>query len=173
MFSGIRKEIGRLNILINNAGNASMNHSMLTPASTVKSLFDTNFLGTFLLSREGAKIIRKARHGRIINFSSIAVPLRLEGESIYASSKAAVIQLTETMAKELAPFGITVNAIGLTPVYTSLIRTLPKEKIENILKQQTIKRMGEISDIVNVIDFFTNESSDFITGQTIYLGGII
>lgn len=173
MFSFIRKEKGGLDILVNNAGTASINHSLLTPVSTVKKLFDTNFLGTFLLSREAAKIMRKKKNGRIINFSSLAVPLRIEGESIYASTKAAVIHLTESMSKELAPFGITVNNIGLTPVYTRLLRTLPKEKIEDTIKLQTIKRMGEFSDISNVIDFFSHEASDFITGQTIYLGGII
>ena len=114
----------------------------------------------------------RKKFGRIVNYSTVAVPLRLEGESIYAASKAAIENMTQTMAKELSSFGITVNAIGPTPVYTDLIKTVPKEKIQQLLNTQAIKRFGEIQDIYNVIDFFIRHESNFITGQIVYLGGI-
>ena len=91
--------------------------------------------------------------GRIINFSSIASPLNLEGEALYASSKAAVESLTKTAAKELAPMNITVNAIGPTPIETDLIKLVPKEKIEELLEKQAIQRLGTESDIHNCVDF--------------------
>ena len=76
------------------------------------------------------------------------------------------------VARELAEFGITVNAVGPTPVKTDLIQAIPQEKIETLLECQAIHRFGEFRDIANVIDFFIRSESDFITGQVIFLGGI-
>lgn len=165
--------LGGIDVLINNAGVASMNHLLLTPAATARKLFDTNFMGTFVFMRETAKsMIKSGRAGRIVNFSTVATPLRLEGEAIYAASKAAVVNLTQTAARELAPHGITVNAVGPTPVPTDLIRGVPQDKIEALIALQAVRRIGEFRDIINVIDFFIAPASDFITGQTIYLGGV-
>ncbi len=172
LFSAIRKDFGRLDYLINNAGIASMNHLLLTPAETVIDIFNTNMLGTFLCCREAAKLMKSNRSGRIVNFASVATPLRLEGEAAYAASKAAVVSLTEVFARELAPFGITVNAVGPTPIKTDLIGGVPQDKMEALLNRQAIKRYGEFRDISNVIDFFISQESDFVTGQTLYLGGL-
>ena len=116
--------------------------------------------------------MRRQKEGRIINISSIAAPLNLEGEAIYAASKAAIESLTRTAAKELGPYDITVNAIGPAPTETDLIRTVPKEKIEVLIKRQAIHRAGTTADIVNCVDFFLRKESEFVTGQTLYLGGI-
>lgn len=172
MMTAVRKKHGRLDNLINNAGIASMNHSLLTPLSTVESIMGTNVLGTFLLCREGAKLMRKNRYGRIVNFSTVATPLKLEGEAIYAASKAAIISLTEVLAREFAEFGITVNSMGPTPVKTDLIKSVPEQKMDALLARQAILRYGEMADISNVIDFFIRKESDFITGQNLYLGGV-
>jgi 3-oxoacyl-[acyl-carrier protein] reductase len=172
MFSDMRKQYGRLDHLINNAGIASMNHSMLTPLTTVHQVLGTNVVGTFLFCRESAKLMQKKRYGRIINFATVATPLKLEGEAIYAASKAAVITLTQIMAKEFGEYGITVNAIGPTPVQTDLIKSVPKGKIDSLLNRQAIKRFGQFHDISNVIDFFLKVESEFVTGQVIFLGGI-
>jgi 3-oxoacyl-[acyl-carrier protein] reductase len=171
-FAEIRRELGRLDVLINNAGIAAMNHALLTPMETVGRVLGTNVAGTFLLCREGAKLMQKRRSGRIVNFGSVAMPLKLEGEAIYAASKAAVVTLTHVLARELADYGITVNAIAPTPVKTDLIRNVPPDKIERLIERQAIRRFGEVRDIANVIDFFTSPASDFVTGQVIYLGGI-
>lgn len=172
IFQYIREKFGRLDALVNNAGIASMNHSLLTSIETVQKVFATNSIGTFLFCRESAKIMRKKKFGRIVNFSTVATPLKLEGESIYAASKAAIVSLTQTLAKEFAPLGITVNAIGPTPIQTDLIRGVSTEKLESLLARQAIHRFGTIEDVQNVLEFFLRRESDFITGQTIYLGGV-
>ena len=171
MFADVRRRFGRLDSLVNNAGIASMNHILLTPKSTVEKILATNVVGCFLFCREGAKLMR-GKGGRIVNFATVATPLKLEGEAIYAASKAAVESLTQVLARELADFGITVNAVGPTPVKTDLIRSVPKDKMDRLIARQAIRRFGEMRDISNVIDFFIHPESDFVTGQVIYLGGV-
>ena len=172
MVRDVSSNLGPISVLINNAGIASMNHLILTPLSTVQRVFATNVFGTFTAMREVAKVMMSAKYGRIINFATVATPLNLEGEAAYAASKAAVESLTRVAARELAPFNITVNAVGPTPVMTDLIRTVPKQKMDTLLGTQAIPRMGEHKDVANVIDFYISANSDFITGQTLYLGGI-
>ncbi|MDA3843359.1 MAG: SDR family NAD(P)-dependent oxidoreductase [Candidatus Kapabacteria bacterium] len=172
MFAQIRKRYGRIDVLLNNAGIASMNHFLLTPASTVEKIFDTNFLGTFLFCREAAKIMKKNKFGRIINFSTVATEFNLEGEAAYVASKAAVESLTKIIARELADDGITVNAIAPSLVKTDLIKNVPPEKLEGIIQRQAIRRFTEFRDVVNVLDFFIKPESDFISGQVMFLGGV-
>lgn len=172
MFAWIRKDFGRLDHLVNNAGIASMNHATLTPASTVRTIFDTNVVGSFLFAREAAKQMSKRKYGRIVNFATIATPLKLEGEAIYAASKAAVVSLTQVLAREFAPMGITVNAVGPTPVPTDLVKSVPEAKMKALLQRQALPRFGTQEDVANVVDFFLRPESGFVTGQTIYLGGV-
>lgn len=172
MVRTVYKNHKRIDILVNNAGAASMNHFLLTPYDTAKKLFETNFYGTFLMSREVAKFMTRAKNGRIINYSTVAVPLNLEGELVYSSSKAAVEQLTRVLAAEIGTSGVTVNAVGPTPISTDLIKNVPIEKIDELLHKQAIKRLGTFNDVLNVINFFIDPKSEFITGQVIYLGGI-
>ncbi len=182
MVKNIKKEFGQIDVLLNNAGIASMNHILLTPYKTMNNIFSTNVFGSFLFLREVGKVMsqnaRKLKsegknpHFRIINFATVATPLRLEGEAIYASSKAAIVNLTQVASFELAEFGITVNAIGPTPVPTDLIKNVPKTKMDALLQRQAIKRFGKFEDCLNVVEFFIDEKSDFISGQVIYLGGV-
>lgn len=172
MLSAIQKRHRRLDVVVNNAGVAAMNHTLLTTAAAVDRIMNTNLRGTFLVCREAAKIMQRRKYGRIINLSTIAVPMRLEGEALYAASKSAVETLTRIMARELGPLGITVNAVGPTPIDTDLIRGVPADKIQQIIDQLAIKRLGRFEDVANVIDFFARPESDYITGQVIYLGGV-
>lgn len=172
MVAAVNKQFGRLDVLINNAGIASMNHVLLTPAATAERIFATNFQGVFLLCREVAKAMQRRRYGRIVNVSTVAVPLHLEGEAIYAASKSAVVTFTQILAREVASYGITANVVAPTPIETDLIRSVPKEKIDAIVERLAVKRLGRFEDVANVIDFFVRPESDYVTGQVITLGGV-
>jgi acyl-coenzyme A synthetase/AMP-(fatty) acid ligase len=120
-----------------------MNHMLLTPLSTMQSIFATNVFGTFLFCREAARLMSSAKvKGRIVNFATVATPLKLEGEAAYAASKAAVVSLTEVLARELAPLSITVNAVGPTPIETDLIRSVPKAKMDALIARQAVPAHG-------------------------------
>src|SRR6185503_6100640 len=172
MFADITTRHGRLDVLINNAGIASMNHVLLTSAAKAREIIDTNFIGTFLMCRESARLMKRNQFGRIVNMASVATPLKLEGEAVYAASKAAVISFTQVVAKELASLGITVNAIGPTPIDTDLIKSVPQEKLDQLISLQAIKRRGTFDDVTNLVDFLIRRESDFITGQVIFFGGV-
>jgi 3-oxoacyl-[acyl-carrier protein] reductase len=173
MFVDIQKRHGRLDILVNNAGIASMNHIMLTPLATLQKIMSTNLFGTFLMCREAAKLMQRRKYGRIVNLSTVAVNLRLEGEAAYAASKSAVVTFSQILSKEVAAYGITCNVIAPTPIETDLIRNVPAEKIQRLVASQGIKRVGTFEDVANVVDFFVQKESSFITGQVITLGGVI
>lgn len=172
MVRNVKRKFGTVDVLINNAGIASMNHTLTTTLDKSEQIIKTNILGTFLMTREVAKVMAVKKSGRIINFSSVAAGLSLPGEAIYAASKSAIENFTKTTAKELAEYNITVNAIAPTPIETDLIKNIPKYKINSLVDKQAINRLGNIEDVQNVIDFFISERSNFVTGQTIYLGGV-
>jgi 3-oxoacyl-[acyl-carrier protein] reductase len=172
MITSIQRRHGRLDVLINNAGVAAMNHALLTPAAVVDRILATNVRGTFVVSREAAKLMQRRRFGRIVNLTTVAVPLRLSGEAVYAASKSAVETLTRVLAYELAELGITCNAIGPSPIETDLIRGVPREKIQQIVDRLAVKRLGRFADVANVVDFFVQPESDYVTGQVVYLGGL-
>jgi len=172
LFRQIRRSHGGLDVLINNAARATMNHSLLTAASAVRDILDTNVLGAFVFCREAAKLMRTSGGGRIINFASVATPLKLEGEAIYAASKAAVVSLTQILAREFAEYEITVNAVGPCPVETAMTGRVPGEKMQALLKRQAIPRYASFNDVANVTDFFMKAESRLITGQVLYLGGV-
>ncbi|MCI0539645.1 MAG: SDR family oxidoreductase [Verrucomicrobiales bacterium] len=167
----VRRVYGRLNVLINNAGVAAMNPVLLTPKSSAESVVQTSLLGSFLVCREAAKVMLNGTDGRMVNFTSVAVPMRLEGEAIYAAAKSAVETFTKVFAREVAPYGITVNAVGPSPIETDLIRGVSKQKLDSLVERLAIKRLGTFADVANVVDFFLRPESNYITGQVIYLGG--
>jgi 3-oxoacyl-[acyl-carrier protein] reductase len=171
-FFTLRKNIKHLDAVINNAGIASMNAFALTPPETFQKIFSINVQGTFLFCQKALGLLKRAKNPRIINTTTVAVPLQLEGESVYAASKSAVETLTQVIAKEYGVFGITCNAIGPSPIATNLIKGVPKDKIAKLIQQQSIKKMATPDDVINLVDFFLRPESGMISGQIIYLGGI-
>jgi 3-oxoacyl-[acyl-carrier protein] reductase len=172
MVQAVRQRHGRIDVLLNNAGIAAMNHLATTPALTVQKVLATNVSGSFLFLREVAKVMMRAKAGRIVNFSTVAVPLRLEGEAVYGASKAAIEHLTRVAARELGGVGITVNAVGPAPVATDLTRAVPPEKLDALVARQAIPRFGTVEEVIHVVDFFLAPQSSFVTGQVLYLGGV-
>lgn len=123
---------GRIDLLINNAGAASMNAFLLTPGAVAESLMRANYLGTFHFLQAVGKAMVRQRGGSVINFTTVAVPLSLEGEAAYVASKAAVEALTKVAAAELAPHGVRVIALGFGPVDTALTRAVGRAKLARI-----------------------------------------
>jgi 3-oxoacyl-[acyl-carrier protein] reductase len=135
-------------------------------------MVDTNLLGTFLVSREAAKIMRKAKTGRIVNIGSMAASLEPMGDSLYAACKAAISTLAGVLAKEFGTFGVTCNTLAITAIETDMLNQLPREKIDEIIAGLPVPRYAEPDDIFNVLDFFASDRSSYITAQTVFLGGV-
>lgn len=171
MFSAVRAAHDGLDVLINNAGAASMNAFALTPPSTVRRIVDINVIAPMLLTHGATRLMRRSPAARIVNLTTIAVPLRLEGEAVYAASKAAIEIFTRVVAKELGPMGITCNAVGPSVIKTRLTEGVPADKLARLVASQAIRRQAEPADVANVIDFFLRPESGMVTGQIVYLGG--
>ncbi len=172
MIADVTKRHGRIDACLNNAAIASMNHVLLTPAKTANRMLEVNVTGTMLFCRDVAKVMMRRKYGRIVNFTTIVAPIALAGEAIYAASKAAVVTFTRILAFELGQWGVTCNSFGATPIMTDMIRGVPQGKIDAVVNNLAIKRLGTHADCANVCDFFVAKSSDNITGQVIYLGGV-
>jgi 3-oxoacyl-[acyl-carrier protein] reductase len=174
-----RQEIGKkfktIDIVINNAAVMTSQYSMVMPLKNIVDMINVNFLAVFLISREAAKLMRGKSAGRIINIGSMASSLEPAGDAIYAATKSAISTLANVMAKEFSSMNITCNTVAITAIETDMLNShsdSAKEKIKNIINSLPIPRIAQPDDVLNVIDFFASERSSYITGQTIYLGGI-
>ena len=172
MFKKIRKVYGRLDILINNAGLSAENYVLLTTMKKARELMDVNFVGTLLFCRESVKIMKLNHYGRIINISSIHVPLGTQGSSIYGSTKAAVEQFSKVLSQEIFHLGITVNVVSLSIVKDiGMEKKLTKNIKDNILNQTISMQPIKIEDVTNTVNFLIDDKSKMICNQTMYLGG--
>ena len=161
-FAALRKQ--PLWALINAAGAASMNLHLTTPPETMRHLVACNLLGTMYCSAEAGRIFARRRAGRIITFSSIAVALGLEGEASYVAAKAGVEGFTRAFAREMAAFGVTVNAVAPGPIPTRLIAGVPEEKI--------LPRPLAADDVWNVVSWLLEERSASLSGEVLHVGGV-
>jgi 3-oxoacyl-[acyl-carrier protein] reductase len=173
LFKTIRNDFGRLDVVINNAGIASMNHALLSSLSEIQNVMNTNFVGTVLCCREAVKLMKKKQYGRIVNISSIHVPLASVGTSVYGASKAATEQYSKVLAREVFGDGITVNILSLSVVEESGMANQISEKISCEITDCTVSksRLG-FHDVVNSINYLISKDSAMITSQKIDLGGI-
>ena len=160
---------GRIDLLVNNAGAASLNALLLTPGSVAEQLMRVNYLGTFHCLQAVGKGMVRQRAGRIINLTTVAVPLSLEGEAAYVASKAAVEALTQVAAKELAASGVVVTAVGFGPIDTKLTRAVPKAALTKI--NDAIGR-PEGTTMAQAVDFLLAHLRSAPGGSVEYLGKI-
>ena len=171
MIKDIVKEYGHLDILVNNAGITKDGLIMKMKEEDFDSLLNVNLKGTFNTIRHSARQMLKQRSGKIINISSVSGILGNVGQANYAASKAGVIGLTKTMARELGSRGITVNAIAPGFVDTEMTEVLSEEIRENACKQIILGRFGKPEDIANTAVFLASDKADYITGQVISVDG--
>lgn len=171
MIKDIVKEYGHLDILVNNAGITKDGLIMKMKEEDFDSVLNVNLKGTFNTIRHSARQMLKQRSGKIINISSVSGILGNVGQANYAASKAGVIGLTKTMARELGSRGITVNAIAPGFVETEMTEVLSEEIRENACKQIILGRFGKPEDIANTAVFLASDKADYITGQVISVDG--
>ena len=171
MIKDIVKEYGHLDILVNNAGITKDCLIMKMKEEDFDSVLNVNLKGTFNTIRHSARQMLKQRSGKIINISSVSGILGNVGQANYAASKAGVIGLTKTMARELGSRGITVNAIAPGFVDTEMTEVLSEEIRENACKQIILGRFGKPEDIANTAVFLASDKADYITGQVISVDG--
>ena len=171
MIKDIVKEHGRLDILVNNAGITKAGLVMKMKEEDFDSVLNVNLKGTFNTIRHSARQMLRQKSGKIINISSVSGILGNAGQANYAASKAGVIGLTKTMARELGSRGITVNAIAPGFVDTEMTGVLSEEIRENACRQIILGRFGKPEDIANVAVFLASDKADYITGQVISVDG--
>ena len=160
-------EAGRIDLLVNNAGTASMNALLLTPGETAERLMRVNYLGAFHCLQAVGKVMVRQRAGRIINLTTVAVPLSLEGEAAYVASKAAVEALTKVAAKELAHSGVIVSAVGFGPIDTALTKGVPKTALSKI---NTAIGRPDGTTMEQAVTFILAHVRNAENGQIVYLG---
>ena len=165
------KAFGHIDILVNNAGITRDNLLMRISESDFDAVIDTNLKGTFNTIHHFYKTFLKQRSGRIINLSSVTGILGNAGQANYAASKAGVIGLTKSVARELAGRNITVNAVAPGFIDTEMTQAMTETAKEAVLSQIPMKRVGQTEDIAETVAFLASDRARYITGQVISVDG--
>ncbi|WP_343250342.1 3-oxoacyl-[acyl-carrier-protein] reductase [Diplocloster hominis] len=171
MIRTVVDKYGRLDILVNNAGITRDGLIMKMSEEDFDQVMDINLKGTFHTIRHSARQMIKQRAGNIINISSVSGVLGNAGQANYAASKAGVIGLTKTMARELASRGIRVNAVAPGFIQTDMTAVLTDKLKEQVKTQIPLGRMGTPDEIAGVVSFLASDQASYITGQIIHVDG--
>jgi 3-oxoacyl-[acyl-carrier protein] reductase len=170
MFKSIQTSFGTIDLLINNAGIMELKSLAETTEAHVNTLIDVNLKGTINTLREASKYLQHG--GKIINFSTSVVNLKLENYAVYAATKAGVEVITAIMAKEMRGRNITVNAIAPGPTATELfLKGKSPELVERMAKMNPLERLGTPEDIAAVVSLLANQDSNWINGQILKANG--
>jgi len=165
------EKFGRVDILVNNAGITKDGLLLRMKDEDWDAVLNVNLKGAFLCSRAAAKVMAKQRYGRIINIASIVGQMGNAGQANYCASKAGLIGLTKSNARELAKRNVTVNAVAPGFIATPMTDALPEKVKEELLAQIPQERLGSADDIANAVLFLAAERSGYITGQVIGVNG--
>ena len=171
MIDEIIKEFGRIDILVNNAGITKDGLMLRMTDEDFDRVIDVNLKGTFNCTKYVSKYMLKQKSGKIINISSVVGLSGNAGQVNYSASKAGIIGITKSAAKELSSRGITVNAVAPGYVDTDMTKVLSDNIRNEILKNIPLQRMGTANDVANVVSFLVSEESSYITGQVISVDG--
>lgn len=166
-----KEKFGKVDILVNNAGITKDNLILRMNESDFDSVINVNLKGSFNCLKAVTPIMLKQKHGKIINMASVVGVIGNPGQVNYCASKAGVIGMTKSLAKELGGKNINVNAIAPGFIDTDMTKVLSEDQKKNILSQVPLKRLGLVSDVANVAAFLASEDSDYITGQVIHVDG--
>ena len=170
-FTTIEKEYGGVDVLVNNAGITKDNILPRLKEDDWNDVIDTNLSGSYRTSQRAIKHMMKSKWGRIVYISSIVGMMGNQGQANYAASKAGLIGLSKSIAKEMGSRNITSNVIAPGYIDTDMTAFLTDEQKDNIIEQLSIKRIGKPEDIANIVSFLCSDESEYITGQVISVDG--
>lgn len=171
LFEHAVKEFGKVEILVNNAGITKDGILMRMKEEDWDAVIDINLKGTFLCSKEAVKVMVKQRYGRIINIASVVAFIGNPGQANYSASKAGIVGLTKTIAKEYAARALTVNAVAPGFITTAMTDALQENVKQEMMKAIPMCRFGTAQDVANAVSFFASPESGYITGQVIHVNG--
>lgn len=164
-------EFGKIDILVNNAGITRDTLMMRMSEADWDAVIDVNLKGTFNFLKAAMRPMMKNRYGKIVNVSSVVGRMGNAGQANYSASKAGVIGLTKTAAKELASRNVNVNAVAPGYIQTDMTKDLPEQAKEAFMMVTPMQRPGSAEDVANVVNFLCSPDSDYITGQVINVDG--
>lgn len=171
LIAGVKESYGSIDILVNNAGVTRDNLIMRMNETDFDDVIDTNLKGAFLCMQNVARIMLKQKAGRIINISSVVGVRGNAGQVNYSASKAGLIGMTKSVAKELGSRGITVNAVAPGFIETDMTAKLPEAVVEENLKAIPMKCLGKAEDVAELVAFLASDNARYITGQVICVDG--
>ncbi|MGV3721883.1 MAG: 3-oxoacyl-[acyl-carrier-protein] reductase [Actinomycetota bacterium] len=174
LFTQVVSELGQIDILVNNAGITRDGLLMRMSEDDWDAVLDVNLKGTFNCTKAALKRMVRQRSGRIVNVTSVMGVTGNAGQANYAASKAGIIGLTKSTAKEVGSRGITCNAVAPGWIRTQMTEKLPQEVSDQVLKQIPLARLGEPEDVAGLVTFLCSDNAAYITGQVIVVdGGLI
>ena len=171
LISICKKEFGSVDLLVNNAGITKDGLIMKMSESDFTDVIDVNLVGTFNCCKEASIVMLRQKSGKIINLSSVVGVTGNAGQSNYSASKAGVIGLTKSLAKELGSRGVTVNAVAPGFIDTDMTAVLKEESKDFIKNNLPLKRLGTVDDVSNLVKFLASDEANYITGQVINVDG--
>jgi 3-oxoacyl-[acyl-carrier protein] reductase len=172
MVRGIKKEHGRLDVLVNNAGITDDGISLMMSLDKFERVLRTNLTGSFLCSRDSMKVMaRQEGGGAIVNIASVSGLAGMEGQANYSAAKGGMIALTKTLAREGAHFGVRVNAVAPGFVDTEMISTIPDDVRERFTAMIPLQRVGRPEEIASVVSFLASSKASYLTGKVVTVDG--
>lgn len=167
----LNREAGRLDVLVNNAGIVKDSLFASMSIDDFSSVIDTNLLNLFRLTKEALMLLRSAESPAIINVASIAALVPSVGQANYSASKGAILGFTRTLAAELAPRGVRVNAVAPGMIESKMVKKVSRTVVREIINAIPLKRLGKCEEVANTIVYLSSSASSYIVGQTIVIDG--
>lgn len=171
MFRDVYKAYGQIDVLVNNAGVVKDEFLLMLNNQTLDTCMDLNVKGYFYCAQQAVLKMFRKKSGKIINMSSVSSMVALPGQTVYSATKGAVNSMTRTMAKELAPYGIQVNAVAPGFIMTDMVEQLPEEKKKEYVDRIPLARFGQVEEIASLVSFLASDAASYITGQTLVIDG--